>query len=105
MTSSWVDTNFAASFPSAPDKVQMYDIAIANDAVGTLYFPVTINGISSALIRSGYSKSGGGTSACIITHVLSGDVYNIGGISGDSTMHIVFTMWDNEGYGGRGKGK
>jgi hypothetical protein len=42
------------------------------------------------------------SNACVITSAVIGDIYNIGGISGESTMHIVFTLWDNQGYG-RGK--
>ena len=49
-----------------------------------------------------YSTLGGSTSggACEITSAESGDVYNIGGISAESTLTIVFTLWDNEGYVG-----
>ncbi len=44
------------------------------------------------------------TSGCVITHAVSGDIYNIGGVSGESTRNIIFTMWDNKAYG-RGRGR
>jgi hypothetical protein len=44
-------------------------------------------------------RAGSTTSACIITSATSGDIYNIGGISGESTKNIVFTLWENSGYG------
>jgi len=44
------------------------------------------------------------TSACVITSATSGDIYNIGGVSGESTKTIVFTLWENSGYG-RGGGR
>jgi len=34
-----------------------------------------------------------------ITRAVPGDIYNIGGISGDPTTHIEFTMWKNSMYG------
>jgi len=46
-----------------------------------------------------YLSGGSTTSACIITSATSGDIYNIGGISGESTKNIVFTLWENQGYG------
>jgi len=39
------------------------------------------------------------SSSCIITNAVSGDIYNIGGVSGESTKNIIFTLWDNKGYG------
>jgi hypothetical protein len=46
-----------------------------------------------------------GSSSCIITAAVPGDVYNIGGVSNEPTTHIEFTMWDNSAYGSKGKGK
>jgi hypothetical protein len=41
-----------------------------------------------------------GTSGnCVLTSSAPGDIYNIGGVSGESTKTIVFTLWDNQGYG------
>jgi hypothetical protein len=45
-----------------------------------------------------------GTSSFVIIASSSGDIYNIGGISGESTTNIVFTLWDNRGYG-RGRSR
>ena len=46
--------------------------------------------------------SGGGTSSYVVINAVAGDPYNIGGISGESTTHIEFTMWDNSAYSGQG---
>jgi hypothetical protein len=46
------------------------------------------------------STGGGGSSGTVITSAVSGDIYNIGGISGESTKNIIFTMWKNRAYGG-----
>jgi len=47
---------------------------------------------------------GTATSSFVIINASSGDIYNIGGVSGESTTNIVFTLWDNKAYG-RGRGK
>jgi len=49
-----------------------------------------------------YSPVASSTSAFVVIAASSGDIYNIGGISGESTTNIIFTLWDNKGYG-RGK--
>jgi len=36
--------------------------------------------------------------SCVITRAVPGDIYNIGGISGESTQNIVFTLWNNKAY-------
>ncbi|HPE06138.1 MAG TPA: sialidase family protein [Smithellaceae bacterium] len=46
------------------------------------------------------STGGGGSSGTVITSAVSGDIYNIGGISGESTKNIIFTMWKNRAYSG-----
>jgi len=45
------------------------------------------------------------TSSFVTIAAAYGDVYNIGGVSGDPTNHIEFTMWANSAYGSRGQGE
>jgi len=97
LASSWITTNF----PATPANAAVYGIASTTGTSGALYLPVTLNGISAYVIEGTYIDASYGSN-CVITHASSGDVYNIGGISSDSTIHIVFTMWDNYAYG-RGK--
>jgi len=47
----------------------------------------------------------GASGNCVITSAVPGDIYNIGGVSGDPTNHIEFTMWANSAYGSRGQGE
>jgi hypothetical protein len=104
MTSSWVDTNFPAVIGTTNQRV--YDIGETTGVSSAMYLPVTINDISSALIEGHVSKGSTDSSgACVIIDAAIGDIYNIGGVSGDSTTHIVFTMWGNLAYGSRGQGK
>lgn len=49
-----------------------------------------------------FKRIGTGTSAFVVIAATSGDIYNIGGISGEPTTNIVFTLWENKAYG---KGK
>ena len=39
-------------------------------------------------------------SGVIVMHPHSGDVYNIGGISGDPSQNMMVTLWKNRSYGG-----
>lgn len=103
-TSSWTNTNF----PTTPSTMAVYNIGVTAGASSALYLPTTLNLISSYLSELHFSTSGGGTSSYVVINAVSGDIYNIGGVSNEPTTHIVFTMWDNATYGrggGIGKGK
>jgi hypothetical protein len=104
MTSSWVDTNFPTVYGEINQRV--YDIGETTGVSSAMYLPVRLGWISSALIEGHLSRGGVDSSgACVIIDAVIGDLYNIGGISGEDTKHIVFTLWDNAGYGSRGQGK
>lgn len=112
-TSCWTNTVFPACdlklypppFDGASGFIKVGGMALTTGTSSALYLPI-MNGDGSTpvitdyrLEEMKYSASGGGGSSCVITAATSGDIYNIGGISSDSTIHIVFTMWDNYAYG------
>jgi hypothetical protein len=102
LTSCWVDTGFPSE-PTTSGFARIYSFDATQGASGATYVP-TLDGDNYILNEMHYG-GGGGTSTCVITHAVPGDIYNIGGVSNEPTTHIEFTMWDNSAYGSKGKGK
>jgi hypothetical protein len=101
LVSAWADSNF----PTTSGFERVYDMDVITGASGAIYVPITIDGLGSVLLEGEYYAGSVVSNTCIITNAVPGDLYNIGGVSGDPTTHIEFTMWANSTYGSRGKGK
>jgi len=109
-TSCWVSTKFpsAITFPVGGNSgfVRITSFDATQGTSGAVYVPL-YNGSATSptcvLMEMQHTGGGSGTSGCVITHAVPGDVYNIGGVSSEPTTHIEFTLWENSAYSSRGK--
>jgi hypothetical protein len=98
-SSPWDNTNF----PQTEEYLKIFDIGETTGISSAVYMPMLVSGgTTSVLMEAQIDRVP--TSACVITAATVGDIYNIGGIAGEGTDHIVITLWENSGYG-RGKGR
>ena len=102
MTSSWANVGM----PNTDTDQIVWDFAETGGSTNYLYMPfsqhipVEYSNMSGAMYAARYNMTDIQTSGdCVITNAVPGDIYNIGGISGDPTTHIEFTMWKNSMYG------
>ena len=97
LTSSWADTHF----PTVREMMRVSDITETIGSSGAMYFPTYVSGGALSVLMEAQYSDGSPVfiSSCVLTSSAPGDIYNIGGISGESTKNIVFTLWENTGYG------
>jgi hypothetical protein len=102
-TSSWVDTQFPSLTSGGGGNsgfLNIIGIATTTGASSAIYASIRNANISSSttsLVEMQF-RVPGLISSTIVLNPLSGDVYNVGGISSEPTTHIVFTLWDNAAY-------
>lgn len=111
LTSCWTDTNFPSinttSGSGGGDSgfVRIWGLDMTQGASSAIYVPVTYNTSGNIQFEEMQYSAGtsGTTSSFIIIGASSGDIYNIGGLSGEPTTNIIFTLWDNQSYGRGGR--
>jgi len=93
-------TYFDAVKAMGIEPYPIYDLSFATS--GTMHLFLGDSNDHNYLMK--YEMPPVPTSSFVTIAASSGDIYNIGGISGESTTNIVFTLWDNKAYG-RERGK